>query len=349
MMDGGYESSVAGVTRPLCIADFASTNTDRPAVGPVTLAQLAEHEPTTLFESPVWLKVYGFAKLVALHLKGRAQYPLLFAARDRHLVHLGRLRWFEADCIEYLTGVLLEQPGVDFVVFEDVQVEGAPSARFRGSTFHYQRNWRVVLNGPEAGQYPKSKSSRVALRKAQRAMERDIEGVHVEFVERPSPDLVKTIVDFNRAKVESRNKRHAIDEQELGRLGAVASEIGHAVTINDGSRVIAGLIVCVTGGRAYGMVVGYDMKLSRYGLGIMAYDLAIENCRQRGMRDLNMLWGDGVYKRRLGGKPQELSTLVARRSPTVRLSSAYIRAVRPYHWFAFKVRAKRFIRHQPAE
>ena len=342
--------SVAGVTRPLCITDFVSGAADRPTVRPIALAELEGLEPPSLFESPAWLKAYGIENLVAISAdrQGGAEYPLLFAVRDRHLLHLGSLLWFEAACIEYLTDVLLEQPGVDFVVFEDVQVEGPLSRRFGGSAFRYRRNWQIVLNGSEAEQYKNSSKSRSTNRRKQRAMERDLGGVRIELERKPSRDLVKAIVELNRAKIETANRTHAIDARELDRLWAAVSQIGHVVTIRHGSRLIAGDIICTVGSRAYYVVTGYDMNVSQYSPGVIAHHHSIEDSRQRGVFDFNMLWGDGVYKRRLGGKPRDLSTLVKRRSPSVRFTPAYVRAVGAYHWLDFKARVKPLVRRQTA-
>ncbi len=351
-MDGGYERVVPGVTRPLGIADFAGPGSDRPVARPVTLAELAELEPATLFESPVWLRAYGLENLLALpvHQQGGPQYPLLFQVRDRHLHHLGRLRWFEPACIKYLSELLIDQrPGIDFVVFEDVQVDGASARRVGGSVFRYQRNWQIALNGPDAKQQLNSGKSRSTVRRKQRALERDLGGVTIGLEEQPSRDLLATIVELNKAKINSINQKHGIDTEELDRLWAVVSEIGHVVAIRKGAQVIAGDVMCLVGRRAYYVVTGYDMSLSRYSPGLIAHSFSIEDCRKRGMLDFNMLWGDGVYKRRLGGQPQELLTLVARRSPAVRFTPAYARAVGSYHWFAFKALVRPFIRRQPAE
>ena len=321
---------------------------DRPAVRPVSLAELDELEPSSLFASAVWLRAYGVENLVAVAAdrQGATEYPLLFAVRDRHLLHLGGLLWFESACIEYLTEVLLEQPGVDFVVFEDVQVDGSLSRLTGRSAFRYRRNWQIVLNGPEAEQYRISSKSRATTRRKQRAMERDLEGVSIEHEKTPSRDLVKAIVELNRAKIETTNRKHAIDADELDRLWAVVSEVGHVVTIRQGSRLIAGDIICTVGRRAYYIVTGYDMNESQYSPGVIAHDFSIEGSRREGVYDFSMMWGDGVYKRRLGGKPRELATLVGRRSPSVRFSRAYARTVGAYHWLAFKARVKRLVRRQ---
>ena len=340
--------SVAGVTRPLRIADIVGADGDAPVATPVTLAELARFEPTTLFESPVWLRAYGIGDLVALSPGRRdgSAYPLLFAVRDRHLVHLGNLRWFEAACIEYLADLLLAQSGVDFIVFEDVRVDGALSRPAGTSVFRYQRNWQIVLNGPEADDFKISKKARRDNRRKRQAMEKEFADVRVALEEHPSRDLLEKIVALNRTKIETTHRRHAIDARELDRQWAIVSEIGRVVTVRDGARLVAGGVICVVGSRAFYVMTGYDMAASRYSPGVIAHNFAIEHCRQQGLFDFNIMWGDGVYKRRLGAKPRELATLVVRRSPAARFTAAYVRAVAAFHWRHFKARVKPLIRRQ---
>jgi hypothetical protein len=212
----------AGVTRPFRISDFAKSNQDRPTVRPITIAELARLEPSTLFASPAWLRAYGIDKILAIPLEGLA-YPLLFAVRDRHLVHLGRLLRFDAACIAHLADTLLEQADVDFVVFEDVEVDSSLTLP-GSSTFRYQRNWQIVLGG-EDGAPTRSTRSISETRRKKRALERDSKEVRVVLEDRPSKDLVRTVVELNKAKVESTRRKHGIDDAELDRLWSAVSEI----------------------------------------------------------------------------------------------------------------------------
>ena len=177
-------------------------------------------------------------------------------------------------------------------------------------------------------------------------MEKEIAGVRVAFEERPSRDLLKKIVELNKTKVETTRRRHAIDAVELDRQWAIVSKIGRVVTVTDGARLIAGGVICVVGSRAFYVMTGYDMEASRYSPGVIAHNFAVEDCRQRGMFDFNIMWGDGVYKRRLGAKPRDLLTLVVRRAPAARFTSAYFRAVGAFHWLDFKARVKPLVRRR---
>ena len=120
------------------------------------------------------------------------------------------------------------------------------------------------------------------------------------------------------------------------------------VALYAGDRVIAGDVFCVVGGRAYAIVSGYDMTLGRYSPGVIVHEFLLDHCRRLGLLDINLLWGDSPFKRRLGATPRELTTVVVRRTPAVRLTFPYVRAITAYRWHDLKARAKRRLLPQAA-
>ena len=84
-----------------------------------------------------------------------------------------------------------------------------------------------------------------------------------------------------------------IDARAFDQLWATVSEIGLIVTLRQGSRLIAGDVICIVDGRAYFVTGGYDMAASRYSPGAIVHAYSIEVCRRRGLLDFNMLWGEG--------------------------------------------------------
>lgn len=329
----------------MSIAELTGISNSGLTLRPVTIEEAAAIDTATLFESPPWLRAYGADELVMLSVEAAHGRPLLFNKRGRHLVHLGRLLWFEAASLVRAAEALFDQSDADFVVFEDIEVAGKFPAGFDSATFHYQRDWQIILNGPQAVEHATSGKSRSTTRRKQRAMERDIKGLRIAR-EAPTRDLLRTIVALNREKIESGNRKHRIDEAEFERLWSVVAETGHIIVMRDGERVIAGDAICVVGRHAYYMVSGYDMELSRYSPGVIVHYASIEDCRERGVVDFNMLWGDSVYKQRLGAKPHQLVTLVARRTPMVRFSPAYVRATSSYRWHDLKARVKPLVARQ---
>ena len=344
--EGHRGCPVAGVTRPIAVADLRGGDAGQPAIVQASLADLADGEAATLFASPVWLKACGYDEqlLVVGTPQSGAGLRLLFAQRNRHLLHLGRLLWFEPEAIAYLSTMLFNANGASFVVFEDLQVGGRLSSRMKTTVFRYHRNWQIVLNGPDADAYRITKDNpsgmRRNIRRKQKALERDLGPIDIGVEERPSRDLLKAIVDMNRLKIESTNRKFGIDGPAFERLWAVVSEVGHIVTLKQGSRLIAGDVICILDGRAYHMESGYDMTAGRYSPGAIVHSYSIDDCRRRGLFDFNMLWGDGAYKQHVGARPRELQTVVVGHSPATRFSPADLRAVRHFRWLDFKRRVK---------
>src|SRR5829696_3581290 len=127
-----------------------------------------------------------------------------------------------------------------------------------------------------------------------------------------------------------------IDEVEFGRLRAISAELGHGAALTEGDALIAGDLICIADNRAYFLTGGYEPDFQRFSPGMITLSHAIEACRRRGILDFNLLWGDGVYKQRLGGRCQPLVTIVSRRSPATLLRPAYLAALSRFGWLHLK-------------
>jgi hypothetical protein len=314
--------AIPGASRPLAVADFAAPG-GPPAVRRAAPAELSA-DMGSLFAHPLWLKAYGVEDLVVVEGAGRGQHAprLVFAHRGDHLVHLGRLLWFESDCLAFLTDRLLGLAGVAFVTFEDVRVEGALAQRRGRSVFRYQNNWQLVLNGPEADRIARQTAQATA--RKLRGLTRDREAVRVAFDKAPPLGFLRTVVAYNREKIEAQGRRHGIDEAEFARLAALSADLGWGSELRDKDGIVAGDLVFVAGRRAYFMTGGYDAAAQRYSPGMITLIHAIEECRRQGILDFNLLWGDGAYKQRLGAHCRPLATVVARGSGVALLRPSYL-------------------------
>ena len=167
-------------------------------------------------------------------------------------------------------------------------------------------------------------------------MTRERPSVRVGFDRNPSEAFLRRVVALNRAKIEAQGRRHGIDEVEFGRLRAISAELGHGAALTEGDALIAGDLICIADNRAYFLTGGYEPDFQRFSPGMITLSHAIEACRRRGILDFNLLWGDGVYKQRLGGRCQPLVTIVSRRSPATLLRPAYLAALSHFGWLHLK-------------
>ncbi|HKG83826.1 MAG TPA: GNAT family N-acetyltransferase [Beijerinckiaceae bacterium] len=323
---------VPGANRPFAIADFVAEPDEPLRVRATSASDLPSGGAGTLFAHPLWLRTYGAENLLAV--EGVAA-RLVFARRHNELRHLGRLLSFEPACIDFLTARLLRLPGVGFVVFEDVHVAGGLEKRPGRSAFRYQNNWQLPLNGPGEAAAPSRQTAQATARKL-RALTRERQSVRVGFDRNPSDAFLRRVVALNRAKIEAQGRRHGIDEVEFGRLRAISAELGHGAALTEGDALIAGDLICIADNRAYFLTGGYEPDFQRFSPGMITLSHAIEACRRRGILDFNLLWGDGVYKQRLGGRCQPLVTIVSRRSAATLLRPAYLAALSRFGWLHLK-------------
>ncbi|MFL5128108.1 MAG: GNAT family N-acetyltransferase [Microvirga sp.] len=116
----------------------------------------------------------------------------------------------------------------------------------------------------------------------------------------------------------------------------MSAELGHGAALTEGDDLIAGDLICIADNRAYFLTGGYEPDFQRFSPGMITLSHAIEACRRRGILDFNLLWGDGVYKQRLGGRCQPLVTILSRRSPATLLRPAYLAALSRFGWLHLK-------------
>ena len=209
--------------------------------------------------------------------------------------------------------------------------KSAPAAR-RSAT---RTTGSCPLNGPGEAAAPSRQTAQATARKL-RALARERASVRVGFDRNPSEAFLRRVVALNRAKIEAQGRRHGIDEVEFGRLHAISAELGHGAALTEGDALIAGDLICIADNRAYFLTGGYEPDFQRFSPGMITLSHAIEACRRRGILDFNLLWGDGVYKQRLGGRCQPLVTIVSRRSPATLLRPAYLAALSHFGWLHLK-------------
>lgn len=333
---------LAGVERPLFPQDLRrdQDNCLLPIEVETKCLSMNSH---SLFSTPAWVRHTNAERIVIIE----GDSDLVFERRKGGLFHLGRLLWISAECLKLVSQRLLELDDVKFVVFEDMVVEGTPGGLHR-TVYQYQNNWQLTLGGGLPAK-PLAKQTAQATARKLRSLKRDRPNVRLTFHQSPSLDLLRTIVAYNKAKIASQGRHHGIDERELYRLHATAGEIGWASVLEDENGVIAGDLVFIAGRRAYFVTGGYDHSAHRYSPGMITLIHAIEACRERGIVDFNLLWGDGEYKKRLGARCLTLSTVVTRRSAWSLFYPSYFRVASHFGWRQIRRQLKPLLSHSLTE
>lgn len=130
---------------------------------------------------------------------------------------------------------------------------------------------------------------------------------------------LRSIIDFNRARMEKKGRRFGMSAAEEHGLVALMRERGWLTLIEIDGKARAGLLCTQAGDDVYMHVVAHDPALDDLRLGYLCCVLTIQDAIERSMQRFHFLWGHYDYKTRLGGQRVELRQLLLLRTPLAAL------------------------------
>lgn len=128
-------------------------------------------------------------------------------------------------------------------------------------------------------------------------------------------EQLRTVMDFNRARMRKKGRRFGMQEDEERRLCRLMRERGRIALIEIDGEVRAGLLCTLAGNDIYMHVIAHDPEFDDLRLGFLCCVLTIQDAISAGMQRFHFLWGHYDYKIRLGGKHVTLYRLLLLRGP----------------------------------
>jgi hypothetical protein len=128
------------------------------------------------------------------------------------------------------------------------------------------------------------------------------------------PQLVRDIIEFNRARMADKNIISIIDEDETRRIIRLVQECGLVGVITIDGRLCAGAISFRSGSNYFLNVLAHDPRYDDYWLGFLCCYMTINECIARGGNEFHFLWGRYGYKFLLGAVQRDLDNVVVYRS-----------------------------------
>lgn len=126
--------------------------------------------------------------------------------------------------------------------------------------------------------------------------------------------IIRDIIDLNRARMANKNKVSAIDEEETERIIRLATECGLVGVARIDGRVCAGGILFCVGSNYFLTINAHDPMYDDYRLGTLCCYLTICECIAREGKEFHFLWGDYKFKYSLLGVKHDLDKVVIYRS-----------------------------------
>lgn len=128
------------------------------------------------------------------------------------------------------------------------------------------------------------------------------------------PQLVREIIEFNRARMADKNIVSIIDEEETRRIIRLVRESGLVGVVKIDGRLCAGAISFQSGSNYFLNVLAHDPRYDDYWLGFLCCYNTICECIARGGKEFHFLWGRYDYKFLLGAVQRDLDNIVIYRN-----------------------------------
>jgi hypothetical protein len=125
---------------------------------------------------------------------------------------------------------------------------------------------------------------------------------------------IREIVQFNQARMASKNKISSLDENETQRITKLAKACGLVGVITINGRICAGAVSYRTGDNYFLDVLAHDPQYDNYWIGILCCYWTICECISRGGKEFHFLWGRYDYKFILGAVRRDLDYVAVYRS-----------------------------------
>ncbi len=125
---------------------------------------------------------------------------------------------------------------------------------------------------------------------------------------------LRTVLGFNRARMQAKGRRFGMDETEQRRLCALMHERGQLSVIEVDGEVRAGLLCTLAGNDITMHVIAHDPAFDDLRLGFLCCALTIQDAIGQGLQRFHFLWGYYDYKVRLGGHPVTLDQVLLLRA-----------------------------------
>lgn len=125
---------------------------------------------------------------------------------------------------------------------------------------------------------------------------------------------LRSVIAFNRARMQAKGRRFGIDEEDERRLCALMCERGQLSVIEIDGEIRAGLLCTLAGDDITMHVIAHDPAFDDLRLGFLCCAMTIQEAIAQGLQRFHFLWGHYDYKTRLGGRRIELSQVLLLRS-----------------------------------
>jgi hypothetical protein len=274
-----------------------------------------------IFSSLRQFRVYGWkpgqtSTYVVRH-DGRASTVLLFERDGSRLRVMNEaIALDSAELERFVNYIFSTFASVDVIAFKAIETD------IRRFAFPFQRFNHLedlTLKLPSTvDEYHASlgKNTRRNIRRHLGRIERDFPSCRFEAYEKDAvdPQMVREIIEFNRARMAGKNIASMIDEDETRRIIRLVRECGMVGVMKIDGRLCAGAISFQSGSNYFLNVLAHDPRYDDYWLGFLCCYRTISEAIERGGKEFHFLWGRYDYKFMFGAVQRDLDNVIVYRN-----------------------------------
>lgn len=274
-----------------------------------------------IFSSLRQFRIYGWqpgrTSTYVVRQNGRTKTVLLFERDGPRLRVMNEVITLDSDELERFAGYIFSTfASVDVIAFKAIETDIRRFA-FPFQRFNHLEDLTLGLP-PTVDEYHASlgKNTRRNIRRHRSRLERDFPSFRFEVHEKDAldPQLVREIIEFNRARMAGKNIASMIDEEETRRIIRLVRECGMVGVMKIDGRLCAGAISFQSGSNYFLNVLAHDPRYDDYWLGFLCCYMTICECIARGGKEFHFMWGREEHKALLLGVQKEFDHLTLYRS-----------------------------------
>ncbi len=273
-----------------------------------------------LYSSLAQFKVNGKldkASTYVVRQGGKAVTVFLFRLENGKVEVLNEVIFISAEQIkQFVTIVFSRFHSAKFICFRSIQTDAA-RLPFPLQKINCLEDIVVTLP-PRLDDYlaQLGKNTRRNIKRYTNRLKLDFPSISFEIhAQDDVPDqMIRDIVELNKARMRGKNKISAIDAHEVDKLIKLVKTCGLVCVAMVDKKICAGAISFRTGENYFLNVLAHDPAYDDYWLGILCCYHTIGECIARRGKEFHFLWGRYDYKYTLLGVQRDLDYLVVYRS-----------------------------------
>lgn len=266
--------------------------------------------------------------MVSVAAKG-GPVSLLFLQDDSKIICCNRTSKLTQTQISELSARIFRETDACHIIFEDINLEQQKGATSQFQlAFSYQENWWRKIEPETRFMTGRPLSN---LRRKGRRLQEKFGQTPLEFrFERCTDADVDAVVEMNRKTLIGNNKKHSLGSDQVAIFKKNCRNSGYLAGLFVGERLIAGDIVNIVNDRAFFNVVGYDPEFGKYSPGSQVHYYALEECKRRGCKEANFLWGNSRWKSDFGARRLPVTTVIVPRNRMSVINQKFVNSVWPH-------------------